>query len=103
MIRSKITSAPMPSQARAKPRSPAMAAGASRWSRHSRLVGEDSARRVVEAARRAICRSCDGVATEVHHLPSATYGDEKIEDLISVCRDCNQAERTARITKRVLG
>ena len=50
-----------------------------------------------------ICQSCDGVADQVHHLPSAVYGSETIDDLLSVCGACNLGERSARITQVVLG
>ncbi len=50
-----------------------------------------------------ICQSCGGVADQVHHLPTAVYGAEAIEDLLSVCGQCNLEERSARITQAVLG
>ncbi|OFW99277.1 MAG: hypothetical protein A3E78_11870 [Alphaproteobacteria bacterium RIFCSPHIGHO2_12_FULL_63_12] len=50
-----------------------------------------------------ICQSCGGVADQVHHLPSAVYGAEELSDLVSCCSTCNLEERSARITKAVLG
>jgi 5-methylcytosine-specific restriction endonuclease McrA len=50
-----------------------------------------------------ICQSCGGVADQVHHLPSAVYGDERIEDLLSVCGPCNLEHRSASVTQAVLG
>ena len=50
-----------------------------------------------------ICQSCDGVADQVHHLPSAVYGAEELSDLVSCCSSCNLEERSARITRAVLG
>ncbi len=50
-----------------------------------------------------ICQSCGGVADQVHHLPGAVYGAETLDTLISACGDCQLAEKSARITRAVLG
>ena len=39
------------------------------------------------------CRTCGDEATEVHHLTYERFWNERLEDLIAVCRDCNQAAR----------
>lgn len=43
------------------------------------------------------CRSCGGVATEVHHLTYERFGEERPSDLVAYCAACNQAEREERI------
>lgn len=50
-----------------------------------------------------ICQSCDGVATEVHHLPGTLYGAETLDGIISVCRSCNLEDRSVRAVQHSLG
>ena len=51
-----------------------------------------------------ICASCGGVADQVHHVSyEGLGGEESIEQLVSCCAECNQAHRSASITRAVLG
>lgn len=43
------------------------------------------------------CRSCGEAATEVHHRTYERFGNERLEDLVASCAECNQAERQQRI------
>lgn len=52
-------------------------------------------RREVMIRDNFMCRLCGEEATEVHHLTYRRLGHEPLEDLIAVCRDCNQDERVA--------
>jgi len=60
-------------------------------------------RQQVIARARGECESCGGQATEAHHKPGVPLESEDPNDYVAACRDCNQAERSARITRRVLG
>lgn len=39
------------------------------------------------------CQGClaDNIPLEVHHTTYDRYGDEKLSDLVSVCRECHQS------------
>ena len=74
--------------------------------RHARAMKSrrwQELRLMVLARDSYICRCCEGLATEVHHLPDAVYGEETEDVLVAACRDCNLKEREFRITKAVLG
>ena len=49
------------------------------------------------------CLMCGEEATEVHHLRYARFGNELETDLISVCRECNQAARQKSIWHHMMG
>lgn len=42
------------------------------------------------------CQGCGSEAAEVHHLTYEHIGDEPIEDLISLCASCHEAEHSIR-------
>ena len=60
-------------------------------------------RKLVLERDRFTCRHCGEVATDVHHRTYDRFGDERLSDLESLCRDCNLAEREHRITGLVMG
>ena len=50
------------------------------------------------------CRTCGEVANQAGHLHyDHPLGEERMEDLIAQCGECNQAEKQQRITGHVLG
>jgi len=36
------------------------------------------------------CQSCGSIATEVHHLHYRNFGNEPLDELTSLCRECHQ-------------
>jgi 5-methylcytosine-specific restriction endonuclease McrA len=46
------------------------------------------------------CRECGEPATEVAHLTYERFGEERDEDVVASCKECNQEERTRRFLKR---
>lgn len=42
------------------------------------------------------CRNCEEPATHVHHLTYVRFGEERMEDLVASCADCNLQERETR-------
>jgi len=36
------------------------------------------------------CQSCGSIATEVHHLHYRNFGNEPLDELISLCRECHE-------------
>lgn len=36
------------------------------------------------------CQQCDRGATQVHHLTYERVGNERMEDLMSLCKDCHK-------------
>lgn len=46
---------------------------------------------------------CDEEATEAHHLSYENFGHERDQDLIAICRECNQAAREKSVWHRMMG
>ena len=43
------------------------------------------------------CQHCHEIATQVHHKTYERFWEERLEDLVASCRDCNMAERERRM------
>jgi 5-methylcytosine-specific restriction endonuclease McrA len=52
-------------------------------------------RNAVMARARWRCVECGAPATDVHHLTYERVGNERLSDLVPLCRDCH-AEKHAR-------
>lgn len=44
------------------------------------------------------CRNCGEPATDAGHLNYDRFGEERLDDLIAQCSECNQEERERRIS-----
>lgn len=43
------------------------------------------------------CEECGGRGRDVHHQTYARIGDERLEDLILLCRECHEAKHPKKV------
>lgn len=86
-----------------RPNSKTRAYQAALGSAHTRKIREERFALAGDECEVRRSPDCTGAAEQLYHLTYERLGNERLEDVRASCAACNQDERQARITRRVLG